>query len=320
MLSYLTTAFSNHVRIREQFNYKVNDAMWAFFQRIDIIDEKGKPTQHFGDPLWVYYQYLLAKNDLRTKQEIYAEGKKLIAEIRSRGVPIAEGFGDNIWDLKPELDQQIHELYEDAKVSIWSAWTPNFLKSISNVVPVYTNSVDRKDYVYHPKSGEQLSTASVSQLQNLTLLWGNQSPDLQIVISDGLNARALMDEGHLKPYLSLLKKSLQKKGYAISKENIVITYGRVRAGYQCGEALFGHSPSSKKAKGIIHIIGERPGSGHHNFSAYLSAPSIGTWSQKGKLDHNNSRVVSGISDTALSPELAVQETVSIFSELFAQAT
>ena len=42
MLSYLTTAFSNHLKIREQFKYKVNDAMWAFFQKIDIIDENGK--------------------------------------------------------------------------------------------------------------------------------------------------------------------------------------------------------------------------------------------------------------------------------------
>ena len=33
MLSYLTTAFQDHVRVREQFGYKVDDRMWAFFQR-----------------------------------------------------------------------------------------------------------------------------------------------------------------------------------------------------------------------------------------------------------------------------------------------
>ena len=32
MLGYLTTAFQDHVRIREKFGYKVNDAMWEFLQ------------------------------------------------------------------------------------------------------------------------------------------------------------------------------------------------------------------------------------------------------------------------------------------------
>jgi len=69
-------------------------------------------------------------------------------------------------------------------------------------------------------------------------------------------------------------------------------------------------------KSIIHIIGERLGSGHHNFSAYLSAPSQSVWSQTGKVDHDISKVVSGISDTALTPDLAVVEVVEIFSKLF----
>ena len=61
MLSYLTTAFNNHVKIREQFGYKVNDAMWNFFKKIEVIDDEGNPTEHFGDPTWVYYQYKKSK-------------------------------------------------------------------------------------------------------------------------------------------------------------------------------------------------------------------------------------------------------------------
>ena len=33
MLGYLTTSFQDHVRLREKFGYKVDDAMWAFYQR-----------------------------------------------------------------------------------------------------------------------------------------------------------------------------------------------------------------------------------------------------------------------------------------------
>ena len=61
MLSYLTTAFNNHVKIREQFGYKVNDAMWEFFKNLEIIDDEGKPTKHFGDPIWVYYKFFKSK-------------------------------------------------------------------------------------------------------------------------------------------------------------------------------------------------------------------------------------------------------------------
>ncbi len=66
---------------------------------------------------------------------------------------------------------------------------------------------------------------------------------------------------------------------------------------------------------IIHIIGERPGSGHHNFSAYLTAAPTAIWAQEGKVDHDISRVVSGISDTALDPRKAARETVGIFEGL-----
>ncbi|MEM9820815.1 MAG: ethanolamine ammonia-lyase subunit EutB [Bacteroidota bacterium] len=319
MLSYLTTAFNNHVKIREQFAYKVNDQMWAFFKRLKVIDEQGRATAHFGDPIWVYYQYCLAKKDPRSKAQIYEEGRRLIREVRERGVPIAEGYGENIWDLSPDLDQEVRRLYKDAKLSLWTAIRPDFTATIPHLISIKTKSSDRKDYVYHPESGEQLSDSAKATLLQLQQSWGTAVPDVQILISDGLNANAIMDQGHLFPFLDLLRKELLGKGYSVAKEHIFITHGRVRAGYQCGEILFGNALASKKAKGILHLIGERPGSGHHNFSVYLSAPSQNTWSQAGKVDHDISKVVSGISDTALAPDLAVAEVTTLFSALFREA-
>lgn len=324
MLSYLTTAFSNHVKIREQFGYKVNDPMWDFFKKIQIIDANGEPTEHFGDPTWVYYQYCLAQNDERSQDEIIKEGQQAISRIKKRGVPIAEGYGDNIWDLHPELDDEVHRLYEDAKVSLWTAMETSFVAAIPNSILIETTSKDRKDYVYHPESGEQLNLLSIKTLQELSDNWKDNIPDVQIIISDGLNARSLMDEGHLAPFLKNLRSSLEANNYQVSKENIVITHGRVRAGYQCGEILFGRGdavsenqvPHVNEKKGIIHIIGERPGSGHHNFSAYITAAPVGLWHEQGKVDHDISRVVSGISDTALLTHLAVEETVGIFGQLY----
>lgn len=90
---------------------------------------------------------------------------------------------------------------------------------------------------------------------------------IEIIISDGLNVSALSDEGHLKPYLEFLNKELVSVGLSVGINNIVVRHGRVRAGYRCGEVLFGEESDLNRHKGIIHIIGERPGSGHHNFSA-----------------------------------------------------
>jgi ethanolamine ammonia-lyase large subunit len=320
MLSYLTTAFNDHVRIREQFGYKINDAMWDFFKRIEIIGEDNRPTEHFGDPTWVYYQYLLAKKDLRTQEEIFAEGRRIIQGIESRGVPIAQRFGENIWDLDPELDKKVRFLYEDAKVSLWTEMPTSFVKTIPNAIAVTTLSADKKDYIYHPDTGEKLNKKTIALLKSIQSDWSSNVPDVQIIISDGLNARALMDEDHLFPFLEELKDQLRKKDYTISPQHIVFTHGRVRAGYAAGELLFGNRSQLEKKKGIIHIIGERPGSGHHNFSAYITAATVDQWSKKGTIDHDISRVVSGISDTSLFPKKAALDVSNIFEGLFENKT
>ena len=316
MLSYLTTAFNNHVKIRQQFGYKINDAMWKFFKQLGVIDENGQPSAHFGDPLWVYTQYRLAKDPTADKNEIQEEGMACMERIKQRGVALVKGFGANHWDLPEAVDKEVHRLYEDAKVSIWSELTEPFIAAVPKVFPLFTQSIDRVDYVYHPPTGEQLSMTSSAKLQQLKKQWNQHVPDIQIIISDGLNARAIMDEGHLYPYVEKLKAELAASKLTVSDATLVITTGRVRAGYACGEQLFGNSKSGSQRKGIIHIIGERPGSGHHNFSAYITVASPTVWNQKGKVDHDITRVVSGISDTSLKPDLAAQETASIIKQLW----
>lgn len=313
MLSYLTTSFADHVRIREKFGYKVNDAMWEFFKDLEIINAEGKPTEHFGDPKWVYYKFRQAKGDSRSKAEIDQEASLQLQKIRNRGVAIAEGYGDQIWDLDPQLEAEVKKLYEDAKESLWTPMAEQFATSIENALLINTRSEDRKDYVYHPESGEELSFNATSKLKKLRQSWA-AVPDVQIIISDGLNARALMDDGHLAPFLIALKEELKSAGLSISSKNLVVTHGRVRAGYACGEHLFG-TTRGQQNKAIVHIIGERPGSGHHNFSAYLTAAPPKSWSQKRWVDHDITRVVSGISDTALDPKIAAQQTASILKDL-----
>jgi ethanolamine ammonia-lyase large subunit len=314
MLGYLTTGFQDHVRLRERFGYKVEDRMWAFFQRLGVIDARGRPTEHFGDPLWVYLQYLRAKGDTRPEAEIRDEGTQRLAEIRARGVPMARGHGVEPWDLEPGLEAELRRVYADAKTSLRAELTQSFIASVPDGVRLVTKSTSRDEYILHPETGEQLDTVSLDALRSLRTRHGGRY-DVQLLVSDGLNALAIMDDGQLRPYLDALRAALTTAGYSVAPEHLLLTAGRVRAGYRVGEALYGGLGDAGRHRALIHVIGERPGTGHHTFSAYITAPTVQVWSQPGRVDHNITRVVSGVALTAYAPALAAPETARLLQQL-----
>ena len=316
MLGYLTTSFQDHVRLRDKFGFKVNDAMWDFYKRIGIVDANNKYTQNYGDPLWVYYQYRLAKGDNRPKDAIYAEGRQKMKQVEDRGVDLASGHGEKIWDLNPALATKVNALYDDAKKSIWAEFTPEFITTVPNVIPVRTLSKDRDDYIAHPTTGEALSRESVAALQRIRDSWGANPPKGQIVVSDGLNANAIMDQGHLTPYLEEMRRLLAEAGVPTGEKNILVTSGRVRAGYRIGELLF-EKADPNSFRGILHVIGERPGTVHHAYSVYITVAKGQVWAEK-KVDHDITKLVSNIADTALPPKEAAKETLSIIRDIIGE--
>ena len=80
------------------------------------------------------------------------------------------------------------------------------------------------------------------------------------MISDGLNANAVNE--NLRAVLPPLRRELAAAGLHAGDVDVVIHNGRVRAGYHVGR-LTG-------ADAIIHLIGERPGTGLDTMSAYLT--------------------------------------------------
>ncbi|WFU51292.1 ethanolamine ammonia-lyase [Sinorhizobium terangae] len=313
MLSYLTTSFQDHVRVRDKFGFKVNDAMWDFYKRIGIVDENNGYTENYGDPLWVYYQYRLAKGDGRSRDAVYAEGREKMREVEERGVDLATGHGQNIWDLNPTLAAKVKGLYDDAKQSLWAELTPEFIAAVPNVVPVRTLSNDRNDYITHPNTGETLSPEAIAEIERIRDSWGDDMPKGQIVISDGLNAKAIMDDGHLAPYLEEMRRLLAEAGVTMGDKNIMVTSGRVRAGYRIGEVLF-EKADPDTIRGILHIIGERPGTTHHAYSVYITVARGKRWADK-NIDHDITRLVSNVADTALPPREAARETLTIIREI-----
>ncbi len=318
MLSYLTTAFQDHVRIRDKFGYKVEDKVWEFFKTLGVIDAAGKPTQWFGNVRYVYAKYLQKKGDLRTEQEIIDDPatQTILDDIKKRGVFIADGHGANPWDMNPAMEAYIRTLYEDGKKSIFANLPADFANTVANAVTVWTGSKDRDDYILHPPTGEKIKDDAVTVLETLRTQQAG-AYDVQIMISDGLNAYAITDKDHLAPYLTDARTKLEAAGYKVAPEHIVCTSGRVRAGYHAGEILFGQIADKTSKRAILHIIGERPGSEHHSYSVYMTAPKAEVWAQSGVVDHDITKVIANIADTALLPSIAADQTVTLLGQLFA---
>ena len=90
----------------------------------------------------------------------------------------------------------------------------------------------------------------------------------------------------------------------------MVRSGRVRAGYRIGEALFAGLAGTRA---ILHVIGERPGTGHRTFSTYLTAAAGDVWTQPGTVDHNITKVVSGIANTALKPPKGADDVARLLA-------
>ena len=143
--------------------------------------------------------------------------------------------------------------------------------------------------------------------------WGGNPPKGQIVISDGLNAKAIMDQGHLAPYLEEMRRLLGDADVPMSETNILVTSGRVRVGYRIGETLFAEAdPNSFAASSTSSASGRAPCTTPiRSTSRWRKARS----GRRRAVDHDITKLVSSIADTALPPKEAARETLTIIREV-----
>jgi ethanolamine ammonia-lyase small subunit len=133
---------------------------------------------------------------------------------------------------------------------------------------------------------------------------------VQIVISGGLNANALNQ--NLRSLLPPLRRALASAGTRVSQVDVVIEDGRLRAGYHVG-ALLG-------ANTIVHLIGERPGTGLDTLSAYLTygRDRAGQLRWSRDLDHSATTAVCGIHPSGKPPEAAAHEIARTLARILEQ--
>jgi ethanolamine ammonia-lyase small subunit len=131
----------------------------------------------------------------------------------------------------------------------------------------------------------------------------------QQLISDDLNANAVNE--HLRMLLPELRRALSRD-YHVGDADVVVQNGRVRAGYEIG-GLVG-------AAIVVHIIGERPGTGINTLSAYLTyghdENGLPRWSRA--LDHAATTAVCGIHPKGKRPETACVEIARVVRRITEQ--
>jgi ethanolamine ammonia-lyase large subunit len=299
MLGYLTTSFREHPRLRRRARKQVSTAMQNRFIEMGVMNESGDLASDRPPADTLYAIYMKAGGDTRTLQALGEEGKRKLTSLAESGFDLGYGHGTDSAS-PPEVEARVDALYSNARQALYAAIDTAVIRDASpRYLRVRTKAVDRDDYLMHPSSGEMIREEDTSRVVSL---YTHHRPQAQIVISDGLNANAVNE--NLRAVLPPLRRILIQAGHDIGDVDIIIQNGRVRAGYHVGALL--------DVDVIVHLIGERPGTGLSTLSAYLTygrdKAGHSRWSTA--LNHSNTTVVCGIHQRGKHPRAAIEEIVS----------
>lgn len=305
MLGYLTTSFRQHPDLRRQTGKQVSSAMKKRLVELGVMNELGEVIG--GGAAALYAAYQKAGGDKRTFDALRAEATKAISSLAEQGFDLGISC-DSDAQSRNTVTARIDAIYAHARRALYSRLDDAVIKVPSpRRLRVRTNAIDREDYLAHPPAGELICAQDASRIR---ALYGTIRPSVQIVISDGLNANAVNE--NLRLVLPALRRMLAQAGHFVGDSDIVIENGRVRAGYHAGLLL--------DVELVIHLIGERPGTGLETMSAYLTygRDNAGRSRWGAKVDHSWTTAVCGIHQKGKPPEVAVEEMTRLVNAMFDQ--
>jgi ethanolamine ammonia-lyase large subunit len=278
MLGYLTTSFRDHARLRQQVGREPATAMARQLSALAVADTAG-----------LYARFARAGGDSRSDATLEREGRTRIAELREKGFDL----GTDAAQSEARLDA----IYQNARRGLYAELDSGVIgDACRKALRVRTTAASRDDYLAHPPAGEQLRQEDVAVLR---AVYPSQDPPVQIIVSDGLNANAVNEQ--LRALLPPLRRLLADAGHEVGVTDVVVQNGRVRAGYHIGAVI---GPEV-----IVHVIGERPGTGLNTLSAYLTygRDAAGGLRWDPALDHSCTSAVCGIHPRGKRPEAAAVE-------------
>jgi ethanolamine ammonia-lyase large subunit len=302
MLGYLTTSFREHPELRKRTGRRVSSPMGRRLREIGVLNEDGDLKLSGAGPADLYAMYVKASDDNRDFETVRAEGAKTLDQLRQRGYELDYGR-----DAASEsrADERVERIYRHARRSLYATIDKGLIDDLTpKHLRVRTLSRDREVYLSQPASGESISGGDAERVAKL---YPTRRPQVQIVISDGLNADAINE--NLRSVLPSLKQQLSSAGYHTGEVEVFVENGRVRAGYHVGALL--------DADVVVHLIGERPGTGLNTLSAYLTygRDSVGQSRWKPGMDHSVSNAVCGINRRGKLPEQATVEIVKLVKRM-----
>lgn len=296
MLGYLTTSYREHSALRRMTRRHITPAMQAWVPP-DAPPDQSRPIAQIAA---LYARYAAAGGDTRSSDTLAEDATRRVRTLQERGFDI--GCDD------ATAYARVDRLYEHARRALYASIEGGVLRdACPDHLRVRTRSVDRDDYIGHPGTGERIRREDEGAVMRLG---ATRRASLQIAVSDGLNADAINEQ--LRPLLPALRRMLTMEGCAAADTVVIVQNGRVRAGYHLAQML---DPDV-----LVHIVGERPGTGLNTASAYLTygRDEAGRSRWDPQLDHSCTTAVCGIHRHGKPPEQAAVEIARTVRRMFDQ--
>jgi ethanolamine ammonia-lyase large subunit len=301
MLGYLTTSFREHAPLRRSAGRRMTSAMERRLSALGVLARDGSPSPGSATVARLYALHARAGGDRRTSSSLEEEGRRTVHELRERGFDVGGS-------APGEADARVDGIYAHARSALYATLDDGVIRdaTVGNV-RVRTAAATRDAYLAHPPSGERLCDEDA---RTVAAIHPARPPQIQIVVSDGLNANAVNEQ--LRALLPPLRRMLIDAGHHVADTGIFVQNGRVRAGYEIG-GLVG-------ATLVVHLIGERPGTGLNTVSAYLTygRDQAGQLRWRRNLDHSATTAICGIHPNGKPPETAAPEIARAITRMLDQ--
>ena len=299
MLGYLTTSFREHAPLRRAAGRTATVAMRHRLEQLGVSEAAPVATPEAIARL--HALYARAGGDRRSAAALEAEGRQTLGQLQEGG-----------WDLgltdTARAHARVGTIYEHARAALYAVIDAAVIRDAASApLLVHTAAATRDEYLAHPPSGERLRDGDA---RAVAALYPQRRPQVQMVVSDGLNANAVNEQ--LRGILPGVRRAVAASGHLVGGRDVVVRNGRVRAGYEIG----GHTGADV----VVHLIGERPGTGLNTLSAYVTygrdAAGAVRWSPE--LPHSVTTAVCGIHPRGKPLDVATAEIARVVTRALSQ--
>lgn len=302
MLGYLTTSFREHPRLRKANRRQITSDMQKRLIELAALQSDGSIDPSQNRVASLYARFHKEGGEKRSFDTLFEEGKRKINAMQLRGYDL--GYETASMDSDPVVvTNRLDKMFNNARIALYAKTDPAVIRDCCpEAVFINTAAKDRDDYLAHPSEGEKIAEGHLPALMSKVKQTA-KSFQVQLVVSDGLNADAVNE--HLRYILPAFRWNLKTAGITVSPTDVSIENGRVRAGYHLGKIL--------QPELLVHFIGERPGTGLNQLSAYITygKDKEGRSNFQEDMDHSLTTAVCGIHPQGKNYQAALDELVRL---------